>query len=214
MPKWFVEHVPEVALPLEFTHIPGGRSNLTFRVDDAIGQRWVLRRPPMSRVLPTAHDMACTDDAVNQASFYVMEFVDGHVLRSAEQVGALFDESDRPGIGVHLAEVLALLHSVDPDDVGLGDLARRDGYIDRQLRRWTEQFRHGIVNENDYGGVVELVASQLAAQIPEQAGRGIVHGDFRLDNAVFDDRGEVRAILDWELCTLGDPMADVGLLMV
>jgi len=234
--KWFTENVPEVELPLEFTLIAGGRSNLTFRVEDTVGHRWALRRPPVSHVLPTAHDMSrehriisalrpagvpvataiglCTDEAVNQAPFYVMEFVDGHILRSAEQVVAAFDESTRAEIGIHLADTLASLHTIDPDDVGLGDLARRDGYIERQLRRWSEQFRNGIVNEDNYDGLVERVASELGERIPQQIGLGIVHGDYRLDNTVFDDRGGVRAILDWELCTLGDPMADVGLLMV
>jgi aminoglycoside phosphotransferase (APT) family kinase protein len=231
-----MENVADVELPLRFTLIAGGRSNLTFQVDDATGHRWALRRPPVSHVLPTAHDMSrehriisalgpagvpvatavglCTDEAVNQAPFYVMEFVDGHILRSAEQVTAAFDEQTRPSIGIHLADTLASLHTIDPDDVGLGDLARRDGYIERQLKRWREQFRNGLVNGDDYGGLVERVATELGERIPEQVGLGIVHGDYRLDNTVFDDRGQVRAILDWELCTLGDPMADVGLLMV
>ena len=234
--KWFTEYVPDVELPLEFTLIAGGRSNLTYKVDDAAGHRWALRRPPVSHVLPTAHDMArehriisavgpagvpvataiglCTDLEVNQAPFYVMEFVDGHILRSAEQVVAAFDEATRAEIGHNLADTLAALHAVDPDDVGLGDLARRDGYIERQLKRWSEQFRNGIVNGDDYDGLVEQVASELRARVPDQIGLGIVHGDYRLDNTVFDDRGGVRAILDWELCTLGDPMADLGLLMV
>jgi aminoglycoside phosphotransferase (APT) family kinase protein len=234
--KWFTEHVADVALPLEFTLIAGGRSNLTFRVDDAAGQRWALRRPPVSHVLPTAHDMArehkiisalgptivpvpmaiglCTDESVNEAPFYVMEFVDGHILRSSDQVVEAFEESTRNEIGLHLAETLASLHTINPDDVGLGDLARREGYIERQIRRWSEQFKNGIVNGNDYGGLVERVASDLGKRIPDQIGLAIVHGDYRIDNTVLDDRGEVRAILDWELCTLGDPMADVGLLMV
>jgi aminoglycoside phosphotransferase (APT) family kinase protein len=234
--KWFTEYVPDVELPLEFTLIAGGRSNLTYKVEDAASHRWALRRPPVSHVLPTAHDMArehriisavgpagvpvataiglCTDVEVNQAPFYVMEFVDGHILRSAEQVVAAFDDATRPEIGNNLADTLAALHAVDPDDVGLGDLARQDGYIERQLKRWSEQFRNGIVNGDDYDGLVEHVASDLRARVPDQIGLGIVHGDYRLDNTVFDDRGGVRAILDWELCTLGDPMADLGLLMV
>ncbi|MGH9047191.1 MAG: phosphotransferase family protein [Acidimicrobiales bacterium] len=98
--------------------------------------------------------------------------------------------------------------------VGLGDLARREGYIERQVRRWSEQFRNGIVNGDDYDGLVERVGADLAKRIPEQVSLGIVHGDYRLDNTVFADDRTVRAILDWELCTLGDPMADLGLLTV
>ncbi|MGH8996493.1 MAG: phosphotransferase family protein [Acidimicrobiales bacterium] len=234
--KWFIGHVPSVELPLEFTLIAGGRSNLTYKVEDAAGNRWALRRPPVSHVLPTAHDMSrehrvisavgpagvpvataiglCTDESVNQAPFYVMEFVDGHILRSAEQVAAAFDEPSRLDIGMNLAETLAALHRIDPDDVGLGDLSRREGYIERQIRRWSEQFRNGIVNDDDYDGLVERVGTELGERIPEQIGLGIVHGDYRLDNTVFSDDGTVRAILDWELCTLGDPMADLGLLTV
>jgi len=234
--KWFTENVPGVELPLDFELIAGGRSNLTFKVQDAGGHRWALRRPPVSHVLPTAHDMArehriisalgpaglpvataiglCTDETVNQAPFYVMEFVDGHILRSADEVEAAFDESLRPEIGFQLADTLAELHAIDPDDVGLGNLARREGYIARQIKRWSEQFRNGIVNEATYAGLVERVGSELSERIPEQLSVGIVHGDYRLDNTVFDDRAHVRAILDWELCTLGDPMADLGLLMV
>ncbi len=233
---WFVEHVDGVVLPLEFQLIAGGRSNLTFRVRDAGGHQWALRRPPVSHVLPTAHDMGrehriisalgpagipvataiglCTDEAVNQAPFYVMEFVEGHILRTAEQVVAAFAPDQRFEIGMNLAETLAALHRIDPDEVGLGDLARRDGYIERQIRRWSEQFRNGIVGGDDYDGLVERVGSELARRIPEQRGVGIVHGDYRLDNTVFNDDARVRAILDWELCTLGDPMADLGLLMV
>jgi aminoglycoside phosphotransferase (APT) family kinase protein len=234
--KWFGEHIAGVELPLAFTLIAGGRSNLTFRVDDAAGHCWALRRPPVSHVLPTAHDMArehkiisalgptdvpvpmtmglCTDESVNQAPFYVMEFVDGHILRTAEQVVDEFDQSMRAEIGMQLADTLASLHAINPDDVGLGDLARREGYIERQIRRWSEQFKNGIVNDDNYDGVVERVASDLSQRIPEQIGLAIVHGDYRIDNTVLNDPGGVRAILDWELCTLGDPMADVGLLLV
>jgi aminoglycoside phosphotransferase (APT) family kinase protein len=233
---WFSANVPDVALPLDFDLIAGGRSNLTYKVQDAAGHRWALRRPPVSHVLPTAHDMGreyrvisalgpagipvataiglCTDDSVNQAPFYVMEFVDGHILRSEEQVIAAYEESARPAIGLNLAETLAALHAINPDDVGLGDLARREGYIERQIKRWSEQFRNGIVNGEDYGGLVERVGAELGERIPEQIGLGVVHGDYRLDNTVFDDASRVRAILDWELCTLGDPMADLGLLSV
>ena len=231
--SWFRQHVPGVVPPLHFTLIAGGRSNLTFRVEDADGRAFALRRPPASHVLPTAHDMSrehrlisalaptgvpvptplglCTDEAVNGAPFHVMEFVEGHVLRDEDDARAL-DPAVRAVVGDHLAETLAALHAVDVDAVGLGDLARHDGYVERQLRRWSRQYEDTQVAGVDHGGLVEKVGAELSARIPVQRRVGIVHGDYRLDNLVLDDEGRVKAILDWEICTLGDPMADVGLL--
>lgn len=234
--QWFARSVPGVALPLRFSLIAGGRSNLTYQVTDASGTRYALRRPPLSHVLPTAHDMArehrvisalgptdvpvpatlglCQDLEVNGAPFYVMEFVDGHILRDDRSASAL-DETARGRAGRSLAETLAALHAVDVDAVGLGDFAKRDGYIERQLRRWHEQFRRSSVDDGvDTAGVVDAVHDRLAAEIPTQEASTVVHGDFRLDNTVLGDDGGVRAVLDWEICTLGDPLADVGLLMV
>lgn len=233
---WFTRHVPGVVPPLRFELVAGGRSNLTFRVGDAAGHTYALRRPPVSHVLPTAHDMArehrvmtalgptpvpvpttyglCVDESVNGSTFYVMEFVHGAVLRDQEGAEAAFARSVRRQIGDHMADTLAALHAVDVDTVGLGDLGRRDGYIERQLRRWTGQYRQTVVDGTDHGGLVEDVGAALAASVPEQQGATVVHGDYRLDNVVLDGAGRVAAILDWEICTLGDPMADVGLLMV
>jgi aminoglycoside phosphotransferase (APT) family kinase protein len=230
---WFVAHVPDVTPPLRFVLIAGGRSNLTFRVEDAAGRTFALRRPPVSHVLPTAHDMArehrlisalgptdvpvpaalglCTDEAVIGAPFHVMQFVTGHVLRDEEDARGI-EPALRAVIGDRLAETLAALHAVDVDAVGLGDLARHDGYVERQLRRWTQQYRDTQVEGVDHGGLVEKVGADLAARIPAAQRVSVVHGDYRLDNVVLGDDGRVKAILDWEICTLGDPMADVGLL--
>jgi aminoglycoside phosphotransferase (APT) family kinase protein len=234
--EWMAALIPELAQPLTFSLIAGGRSNLTFRVEDAEGRAWALRRPPLHHVLPTAHDMSreyrlmhalgpagipvpvtvglCTDEAVNERPFYVMEFVEGHILRSAPEAEAAFDEATRRGVGDHMADTLAALHDVDPDAVGLGDLGRHQGYIERQLKRWYEQFRNSRVDGLDTETVVIAVHDKLAADVPEQQDVAVVHGDFRLDNTVLGDDGSVRAVLDWEICTLGDPLADVGLLMV
>jgi aminoglycoside phosphotransferase (APT) family kinase protein len=234
--EWFTAHVPEIATPLSFTLIAGGRSNLTFRVEDAAGRAWVLRRPPIHHVLPTAHDMVrehrlmaslgpsgipvpktiglCTDEAVNERPFFVMEFVEGHILRDASEAEKALDEATRHSVGGHIATTLAALHAVDPDAVGLGDLGRHEGYIERQLKRWSGQYAQMRVEGVDHGGLVERVGDELARRVPAQQRTSIVHGDYRMDNVVLDDHGQVRAILDWELCTLGDPLADVGLLMV
>jgi aminoglycoside phosphotransferase (APT) family kinase protein len=233
---WFTAHVPEITTPLSFTLIAGGRSNLTYRVEDAKGRAWVLRRPPIHHVLPTAHDMVrehrlmtslgpagipvpktiglCTDETVNELPFFVMEFVDGYVLRDAPEAEKALDEPIRSAVGGHMAVTLAALHRLDPDAVGLGDLGRRDGYIARQVKRWSNQYAQMHVEGVDHLGAVERVGDELARRIPSQQRTSIVHGDYRLDNVVLDDQGDVRAILDWELCTLGDPLADVGLLMV
>ena len=186
-------------------------------------------------MLPTAHDMRrehtvisalgptgvpvpetlglCTDESVNGAPFYVMSFVEGHIVRD-ERTAKGLTLSARARAGESLVDTLAQLHAVDVDAVGLGDFARRDGYIARQLKRWHGQFAQSTLDGQPGPAIVDRVHELLAARIPEQQGVAIVHGDYRLDNTVLDDQGEVRAILDWEICTLGDPLADLGLLMV
>lgn len=234
--EWLVANVPGVSPPVGFELIAGGRSNLTFKVNDSEGKSYALRRPPLSHVLPTAHDMSrefrvisalgdtpvpvphtyglCTDDDVNGAPFYVMEFVDGHIVRDAQIAEKVLDESARGGASESMARTLAALHAVDVDEVGLGDFAKREGYIERQLRRWHEQFRNSRVDGVDTATIVGTVHDMLASAVPPQTSTSIVHGDYRLDNAVLGDDGRVKAVLDWEICTLGDPLADMGLLMV
>jgi aminoglycoside phosphotransferase (APT) family kinase protein len=228
--------LPELVPPLTFTLIAGGRSNLTFRVEDAEGHAWALRRPPLHHVLPTAHDMSreyrlmhslgpagipvpvtiglCTDESVNERPFYVMEFVEGHILRSAHEAEAAFDEATRRRVGDHMADTLAALHDIEPDAVGLGDLGRHEGYIERQLKRWRGQYDQMQVEGVEHGDLVDRVSDDLVRRIPKQQGTSVVHGDYRMDNVVLANDGSVRAILDWEICTLGDPLADLGLLMV
>jgi aminoglycoside phosphotransferase (APT) family kinase protein len=231
---WMAEHVGACA-PMTFELIAGGRSNLTFRVTDATGLAYALRRPPTSHVLPTAHDMVrehtiitalypagipvakplglCVDPDVNDAPFYVMEFVEGAILRDRTEAEAAYDLETRGAIGAHLAATLAQLHDVDVNEVGLGNLARHEGYIERQVNRWRTQFEQMKVDGVDHETVVDEVGDALASSIPVQQKVAVVHGDYRLDNTVLDEKGEVRAILDWEICTLGDPMADVGMLL-
>ena len=229
---WYVANVPGTTPPLSFDLIAGGHSNLTFRVTDATGRATVLRRPPLGQVLASAHDMgrehtiiaalADTDipvaptlgyeptGDVNGAPFYVMEFVDGHVLRDQAAAEELAVPA-RTRAGDSLVEVLARIHAVEPVAVGLGDLGRTDGYIERQLKRWYGQWNKSKTRDLPD---IDRVHEALSASIPEQGPAAIVHGDYRLDNCMVDDDGNVVAVLDWELCTLGDPLADVGLLMV
>ena len=229
---WFEANVPGVALPLTFELIAGGHSNLTFKATGADGQRYVLRRPPLYQVLATAHDMGrehkiiaalqdtdvpvprafglCDDEAVNERPFYVMEFVDGQVVRNHTQAVALTPQQ-RQTASQSVAQTLARIHAVDVDEVGLGDLGRKEDYIARQLRRWLRQFEESKTQDRP---AIREVHDHLAARIPDQGSAGIVHGDYRLDNCMLDGNGQVAAVLDWELCTLGDRNADVAQLLV
>jgi aminoglycoside phosphotransferase (APT) family kinase protein len=231
--SWLDRHIAGARGPYQYTVIAGGRSNLTYAVDDAAGTRYVLRRPPTGHVLATAHDMGreyrliaavgatgvpvpralglCEDHTVNGAPFYVMSFVDGVVLDSVERGGQLA-MGVRAAAGRDLIDVLAALHDVDIDAVGLGDLAKREDYVGRQLRRWTAQWEQTRTDDLE---VIERVGAHLRANIPVQQGATIVHGDYRFGNCLTDPvTGRINAILDWELCTLGDPLADLGYLGV
>jgi aminoglycoside phosphotransferase (APT) family kinase protein len=230
--SWFAENAPEAVLPLRFERIAGGHSNLTYRVSDGGGRSWALRRPPLGKTLGSAHDMArehkvvsalggtavpvapvvglCEDEGVNGAPFYVMEFVEGPVLRGLGEAEIFPAEADRRAIGERVADTLVTIHEVDPDAVGLGDLGRKEDYVARQLRRWQGQWEKSKTRELP---VVDRVHERLSARIPAQGPATLVHGDYRLDNMILTDSGEVAAVLDWELCTLGDPLADVGQLV-
>jgi len=238
---WLEANVEGVEPPLRFERVAGGRSNLTFEVRDAGGRRLVLRRPPLSHVLASAHDMGrehriiaalhptpvpvpralglCEDGAVTGSPFYVMSFVEGHVLRTPAEAERVLTETARRRAAEDLVDVLVALHALDVDAVGLGDLARRDGYVERQLRRWHGQFLRSQEQEVQAGvhrpvPIVEEVHGLLVARVPEQRGVVVAHGDYRLDNTIVGADGALRAVLDWELCTLGDPLADLGTLLM
>lgn len=228
--RWLAEHVDGLRPPVGYRLISGGRSNLTYRLTDAAGAVRALRRPPTGGVLSTAHDMNrewrfltaltgtgipvprpyayCADDAITGARFYVMGFVDGVVLADGEAARQL-PEPARHAAGLDTVDVLAALHAVDPEAVGLGDFARREGYLARQLNRWQRQV-HQSGAENL--ALLDEVHDALAAHIPPQTD-GIVHGDFRPGNLCYTGDGRIAAIFDWELATLGDPLADLGWLL-
>jgi len=226
---WLNENIDGAQGPYTYSLIAGGRSNLTFHVADSAGKQMVLRRPPMGHVLATAHDMArehrlmsavgttnvpvpqtlglCTDEEVNAAPFYVMDYVPGVVLDSPEK-GHLLPENLRTSASEHLVDVLADLHAVDVDAVGLGNLAKREGYVERQVKRWSTQWANSKTRELP---AIEEVARLLADGIPHQQGVAIAHGDYRFGNCLTNvETGQIAAVLDWELCTLGDPLADLG----
>ncbi len=231
---WFAAHVDGASGgELSATLISGGRSNLTYAIQDG-DQRWVLRRPPLGHVLPTAHDMAreykvlaalaptdvpvprtlgfCDDIAVNDAPFYVMDLVDGNILRTGADIAKLTHE-DAQRCSEELIDVLVAIHAVDYEAVGLGDFGHPDGYVERQVRRWGEQWERSKTRELP---VVDELAQRLRAAIPVSPPPTIVHGDYRLDNTMLalDDPGRIVAVLDWEMATLGDPLADLGLYLL
>ena len=215
--------------PISATLLAGGRSNLTYRLADSAGASLVLRRPPLSGVVSSAHDVlrehrimaaladsavpvpamvaACADESVIGAPFFVMQYVDGVVLHTQQLAEDELPEPARPRAGYDLVAALAAVHSVQPAQVGLADLGTGASYVHRQLARWRKQLdRLGVPAD----GPMVSVHERLYAAVPVQASTTIVHGDFRLGNAIVGPDGAVRAVLDWELATLGDPMADVG----
>ncbi len=230
---WFAENVEGAEPPLSFDQIAGGRSNLTYSVEDSAGRRWALRRPPLGKALGSAHDMGrehkvvsalagtqvpvapiagyCTDDDVNGAPFYVMDFVEGPILRMRPDADP-YDEKAQRQIGLSVIDTLVDIHALEPDSVGLGDLGKREDYVARTLKRWSGQWEKSQTREIP---LIDEVHDRLSARIPEQGPATIVHGDYRLDNMILTpDAANVAAVVDWELSTLGDPLADVGMLLV
>ncbi|NDK88809.1 phosphotransferase family protein [Gordonia desulfuricans] len=227
---WFTGTVADVTPPLHFDLITGGRSNLTYRVVDEAGHRWVLRRPPTGHILASAHDVVrewhildiladtpvpvpptvgcCTDPAVTGADFYVMDHVDGVVLDDASTVAAL-PRPNRTTAASNMVETLAAIHAVDTETGALTEFRRPGGYIERQLRRWGRQLTAGGVGPGPIWEIHEL----LGRRIPAQRWTGVVHGDFRPGNLLITPDGEVAAVLDWELWTVGDVLADLGWLV-
>ncbi len=229
---WLEANIDGVKSPFEFSLIAGGHSNLTYRVDDASGRSIVLRRPPTGAVLATAHDMArehkiisavaktdvpvptalglCEDVQVNDAPFYIMDFIEGTVLNDGEVAERTLDLDARQALSDHTAQVLAALHRVEPAEIGLGDLGKRADYVARQLKRWKGQWEKSKTRELPQ---MDEVYEGLLRHIPKQEGAGIVHGDYRLGNMLVSEKGRILAVLDWELCTLGDTLADLGYLL-
>ncbi|MFD6417669.1 phosphotransferase family protein [Streptomyces sp. NPDC060194] len=219
--------------PLTARLIEGGRSNLTYDVAEADGGgRWVVRRPPLGHVLATAHDMRrehrvisalhgtdvpvprtvllCEDEAVIGAPFYVMEFVEGTPYRTADELAAIGPERTRAAC-LGLVDTLVALHAVDPEAVGLGDFGRPEGFLDRQLRRWGKQL--DASRNRELAGIDELHAA-LGRALPAPQAPAVIHGDYRLDNVLIGPDDRIRAVLDWEMSTLGDPLTDLGLLVM
>jgi aminoglycoside phosphotransferase (APT) family kinase protein len=232
--RFFRERVPGGDAPLEFALISGGRSNLTYLVRGG-GREWVLRRPPLGHVLPTAHDMAreyrvlaaladsdvpvarpialCEDAAVNDMPFYVMEYRPGVVLAQSLPAGFADSEAQRRRISEAMIDTLVRLHAIDYRAVGLEGFGHPDGYLERQVRRWAQQWERSRTGELPE---IDVLAGRLRTALPVSPPPTIVHGDFRLGNLALDpaDPGRVIAVFDWEMATLGDPLADLGYTLI
>ncbi|WP_461003721.1 phosphotransferase family protein [Streptomonospora sediminis] len=216
--------------PLAGEVIAGGRSNLTYTVTDGSG-RWVVRRPPLGHVLPTAHDMGrehrvisglagtavpvpetlllCQDSDVIGAPFYVMEHVAGVPYRSAAELDALGPERTG-GIAASMIDTLVALHAVDPASAGLADFGRPEGFLERQLRRWSKQL--AASRSRELPGI-DTLQQRLGAAVPTSPEPAVIHGDYRLDNLLIGADDRINAVLDWEMSTLGDPLTDVALII-
>lgn len=229
---WFAAHIDGASGPLSFEQIAGGRSNLTYLARSESGSRWVLRRAPLGMGDSRSHDVlreagvltrlaptpvpvpvvvgGTSDAGITGAPFYVMEYIDGIVLRDPATVEAAVPVGRRRTFASSLVSRLADLHAVDPRDVGWGELAARDDYLARQLRRWHANWSADRVRVLDDIGRAH---DRLRELVPAQASARIVHGDYRIDNCVYGPDGTIRAVLDWELTTVGDPLADLGQLL-
>jgi aminoglycoside phosphotransferase (APT) family kinase protein len=229
---WLDQQVSEVETPVRLELISGGRSNLTFALTDTAGRRFVLRRPPEGRLRGGAHDVGreyrilsaladsavpvprvvamCDDTDVIGVPFFLMRFVPGRIVTDRADAAALAPEARRR-LGCTIAETLARLHDVDLDQVGLSELRRPRGYVERQLRVWGRQL-DGV----DHPAVADLsaIADRLAARVPAAQRESLVHGDFKLENLVTGADGKVAAVLDWELASVGDRVADLAWLLI
>ncbi|KXO93491.1 Aminoglycoside phosphotransferase (plasmid) [Tsukamurella tyrosinosolvens] len=228
---WLPQHVQGAGSRLEAVLIAGGKSNLTYRISDGASS-WILRRPPVGKLLPSAHDMGreyrmmsalggtavpvpvmyayCDDAEVLGAPFYVMSEIDGVPYRRATELEALGADRTR-AISERLVDTLVDLHHVDPASVGLADFGRPEGFLGRQVQRWRKQF--AAAHTRDLPKVDELF-SALEARVPADAVPGIVHGDYRLDNVLVSPQDEPAAVVDWELATIGDSLTDLALMVV
>jgi aminoglycoside phosphotransferase (APT) family kinase protein len=234
--RWLTDNVADLRAPLSIQLIAAGRSNLTYRVEDSCGRIVILRRPPAGHAvgdrshdirrehrvllalsglgLPVPRPLAlCLDISVLGAEFLAMEFVAGQILRTRQDAEALSAGARKPA-SRNIIKALLRIHAVDVNSAGLADLSQHEGYLERQLRRWNTQLSTG--HQPAPGSGRALLADThrvLSSRAPVQQQVRVVHGDFRMDNVIIDADGSVASVLDWELCTLGDPLADLGILL-
>lgn len=229
---WISTHVKDLETPLSWEKLAGGHSNLTYRVQDSNGRIAVIRRPPLGKLLPKAHDMGrewqiisalgptpvpvatalgfCESPDVTGAHFYVMGHVEGLALYKNTDTESWVSSDKRHTLGESFIDVLAALHSLDPDQIGLGDLGKKENYIGRQLKTWYRSWTSSAKAAEYDDPRVHEMQEFLGANIPDQGPARVVHGDYGLHNCMFGKDAKVAAVLDWEISTLGDPLADLA----
>jgi aminoglycoside phosphotransferase (APT) family kinase protein len=229
---WIGTHIAELTPPLKWTRLVGGHSNLTYQIEDSHGRLAVIRRPPQGVLLPKAHDMSrewalisalgptpvpvarahgfCENPDVTGAWFYVMGHVDGRPLYSAADAQAWIPAEQRGVLGESFISVLAALHALEPDAIGLGTLGKKDGYIARQLRTWYRSWTSSFEAADYDDPRVHSIQSYLTAHMPAEGPARVVHGDYGLHNVLIDRDSKIAAVVDWEISTLGDPLADLA----
>ena len=228
---WVVERVPELARPWTWTRLEGGHSNLTYQVDGADGAKSaVIRRPPMGELLPKAHDMGrewaciaalwptpvpvaeplafCPGPEVTGAHFYVMGLVDGKALYNIDDVESWVPLDQRRTMAESWIDTLAALHSLDPDEIGLTDLGKKEDYVIRQTRTWYRSWQASVEAADIDKPEIHELHDLLIATVPEQGPATLVHGDYGTHNVMIGRDARVAAVVDWEIATLGDPLAD------
>lgn len=235
---WMRENVPDfdVSAPLIATLLAGGRSNISYQLTDASNSSWVLRRPPLGHIMPSAHDMGrefrvlsglnsvsfptpttrghCEDESVIGAKFMLMDFVDGRVIESAQSASTLTAQQASE-ISQELVDTLARLHAVDPIAAGLEQLGKPSGYLQRQVKRWGEQWQITKTRELPEIEALHAWLQTAIAKVPDSLPTSIVHGDYRIDNVILDrNNSKIVAVLDWEMSTLGDPISDLAISLV
>ena len=236
--NWMQDNVAgfDASGPIQATLLAGGRSNISYQLTDASGSSWVLRRPPLGHIMPSAHDMGrefrvlsglnkvafptpttrgyCEDESVIGAKFMMMDFIDGRVIESAQTASSL-SETQASEISQELVDTLARLHAVDPAAAGLDQLGKPAGYLQRQVKRWGEQWQITKTRELSEIETLHAWLETAITKVPESLPASIVHGDYRIDNVILArDKSEIVAVLDWEMSTLGDPISDLAISLV
>ena len=230
--KWIKEHISGLNPPFKWTRLLGGHSNLTYRLEDVNGGLAVVRRPPQGKLLPKAHDMSrewalisslgptavpvptalafCESPDVTGAWFYVMSFVDGRALFAANDTLEWVPEENRMALAYSFMDVLADLHSLDPDKIGLGTLGKKENYVGRQLKTWYRSWTTSIEDARYDDPRAHELQRFFLDNMPLQGKARVVHGDYGLHNCLISKDAAVAAVIDWEISTLGDPLADLA----